>query len=182
MSRDNRRYTEFESVYDDEDAFGTFEDESRDYLDPTKVFEPKRLEARSSSAPEIGRVPQPLSSSSSPSGFDQPGSGSSKKGGKDPVGFIPVNLPHNPVVDIIFVHGLGGSAWRSWSWDHDLRHFWPPWLALEPELSNARIYTFGYAAGIIGSSHMMNILEFAKDLLLKMKYEKQQGPPIGRVS
>lgn len=177
MSRD-RKYTEYES-YDDEeeDAFGSFKDDTRDFLEPEKNI---GIKGRSSSAPEIGRLLQPLSSSLS--GFDHLGGASTKKGEKDPVGLIPVTLPQNPVVDIIFIHGLGGSAWRSWSWDHDPRNFWPPWLALEPELNNARIYTFGYLAGITGSSSTMNILEFAKDLLLKMKYEKQQGSPIGNVS
>ena len=120
--------------------------------------------------------------SSLPSARSQKGRGSSKRRLMDPLGFILVTSPQNPIVDIIFIHGLGGSARKSWSWDHDSRNFWPPWLALEPELSKARIYTFGYTAGIIGSSNTMNILEFAKDLLLKMKYEKQQGPPVGSVS
>lgn len=176
MSRD-RRYTENESAHDEEeDAFGSFKNRTRDFLDPEQTTD---IKGRGVSAPGTGRFLQP---SSSPPGSDQPGSGSFEKGGRDPVGLIPVTLPQNPVVDIIFIHGLGGSAWGSWSWDHNPKKFWPPWLALEPELNNARIYTFGYAAGIIGSSNMMNILEFARDLLLKMKYERKQGSPIGSVS
>ncbi len=160
-----------------EDGFGSFKDETGDFLDPEKNIDRK---GRSVSAPGIRQLVQPLSSA--PSSPNQIGGGNGQKGGKDPVGLMAVNLPHHPVVDIIFIHGLGGSAWRSWSWEHDPRNFWPPWLALEPELKGARIYTFGYAASIRGSSSTMNILEFAKDLLLKMKYEKQQGSPIGSVS
>ena len=173
-----RRYTDFESTYDDEeDDFGSVPDEPCDFLDPEKSIDSN---GRRSSAPEVRRSSQTLSSL--PSGLSQQGGGSSKKGPKDPLGFIPVTSPQNPIVDIIFIHGLGGSAWKSWSWEHDSRNFWPPWLALEPELSNARISTFGYTAGITGSSNTMNILEFAKDLLLKMKYEKHQGSPVGSVS
>jgi hypothetical protein len=179
LSRD-RRYNVDESIYEDEDGyedgFGSFKDETGDFLDPGKEIDRK---GRSVSAPEIRQLMQPLPSA--PSSLNQIGGGNRQKGGKDPVGLIAVNLPHHPVVDIIFIHGLGGSAWRSWSWEHDPRNFWPPWLAIEPELKGARIYTFGYAASIIGSSSTMNILELAKDLLLKMKYEKQQGSPIGSV-
>lgn len=74
-----------------------------------------------------------------------------------------------PVVDIIFIHGLGGHSHRSWSWEQDLANFWPAWLS-ESELSKARVHTFGYSAKNKGSKKIASITDFAKDLLFKMKF------------
>ena len=57
---------------------------------------------------------------------------------------------------------------RTWSFKRDPRNFWPLWLSAESELDNARIFTFGYNARILGSGTVLNITDFAKDLLLKM--------------
>ncbi|KAG8528983.1 uncharacterized protein KY384_006672 [Bacidia gigantensis] len=71
-------------------------------------------------------------------------------------------------VDLIFVHGLGGSSRRTWSWNRDTDYFWPAWLPHDLELSNSRIFTFGYTAGLKGPSTALNVIDFAKDLLLRM--------------
>ena len=70
--------------------------------------------------------------------------------------------------DIIFVHGLGGSAWKTWSWNRDTANFWPSWLADEEDLSSFRIFTFGYDSNWRGAGTNLNISDFAKDLLLQM--------------
>jgi WD40 repeat protein/pimeloyl-ACP methyl ester carboxylesterase len=70
--------------------------------------------------------------------------------------------------DIIFVHGLGGSAWKTWSWQRDTTNFWPRWLTEEEELSGFRIFTFGYDSDWRGAGASLNISDFAKDLLLQM--------------
>jgi hypothetical protein len=188
LNRENRSPPpQYESVFgddddDDEDAIGSTDLKALEACGPQDSLEIKGKEPgqRSQSVPELRQIPRVVSSPL-PS-IQQHAGGGSKKKAKDPLGFNPVSSPRNPIVDIIFIHGLGGSSYRSWSWDHDPRNFWPQWLSLEPELSNARIYTFGYTAGIGGPSNMMNILDFAKDLLFKMKYEYQRGPSIGSVS
>lgn len=60
----------------------------------------------------------------------------------------------------------------SWSWNRDLDFFWPrEWLPQEPGIKNARILTFGYNAGFRSQSgDIFNISDFAKDLLLQMKF------------
>lgn len=73
-----------------------------------------------------------------------------------------------PAGDIIFVHGLGGSAWKTWSYNRDTAHFWPSWLADEDSLSSYRIFTFGYDSNWKGAGTNLNISDFAKDLLLQM--------------
>lgn len=46
--------------------------------------------------------------------------------------------------DIVFLHGLGGNAWTSWSASNRYRTFWPGWLG--PRIAHAAIWTVGYPA------------------------------------
>jgi pimeloyl-ACP methyl ester carboxylesterase len=73
-----------------------------------------------------------------------------------------------PAGDIIFVHGLGGTALRTWSWKRDVSYFWPSWLADEEELSPFRIFSFGYNSNFKGAATNLNTIDFAKDLLFSM--------------
>ena len=74
----------------------------------------------------------------------------------------------NPSADIIFVHGLGGTAKRTWSWNRDVAYFWPGWLAEENGISAHRIFTYGYNSNFKGAGTNLNIIDFAKDLLFQM--------------
>ena len=74
----------------------------------------------------------------------------------------------DPRGDIIFVHGLGGTERKTWSWNREVEHFWPSWLADEEELSLHRVFTFGYNSNFKGAGTNLNITDFAKDLLLQM--------------
>ncbi|KAF2759829.1 WD40 repeat-like protein [Pseudovirgaria hyperparasitica] len=74
----------------------------------------------------------------------------------------------NPAGDLVFVHGLGGTAKRTWSYNRDVANFWPSWLALEDYLNDYRVFTFGYNADFRGGSINLNIIDFAKDLLLQL--------------
>jgi len=103
----------------------------------------------------------------------------------DPIGLTAVWAPLRPVVDIIFVHGLGGTSGKTWCCNDDLGTFWPSWLHEEQELSRARVHTFGYPASIAGSANASGIFDFARDLLFKMKFEyvnHEKDPAIGSVS
>lgn len=103
---------------------------------------------------------------------------------KDLIGLSAVWSPPRPVIDIIFVHGLGGSSGKTWCYENDASTFWPSWLQREEELSNARVHTFGYSANIVGGANSSSLFDFAQELLFKMKNEypnHKKGPEIGRV-
>jgi hypothetical protein len=88
------------------------------------------------------------------------------------------------VVDIIFVHGLGGSAISTWTSAAASKTFWPTLLHEDDRLANARISTFGYDANfknILGVKNALGIADFADQLLdgLDSHYGKygNVGPP-----
>src|ERR1700684_1468736 len=72
--------------------------------------------------------------------------------------------------DIIFVHGLNGSAADTWSWSADPDAFWPNWLS-----THANIWVLDYPAALFwwaSSGASMAIPERARsiiDLLLSHK-------------
>lgn len=103
----------------------------------------------------------------------------------NPLGLTLVHCPPNPLFDLIFVHGLGGTSKGTWSYERDQRHFWPPWLADDISLSACRTFTFGYNAAFAAQYSSAGILDFAKDLLFRMKTfsgeSRDDGPQIGKV-
>jgi hypothetical protein len=50
------------------------------------------------------------------------------------------------VLDVVFVHGLGGSARSTWHPKDQPDHFWPLWLG--EDFPNIGIWTLGYAASV----------------------------------
>jgi WD40 repeat protein len=93
----------------------------------------------------------------------------------DPLGLSVVHEPDStPSVDIIFVHGLGGTSRQTWSKNRDPALFWPgEWLPYETGISAARIMSFGYNAhfsSMADRNNKLNISDFAKDLLFTMKF------------
>ncbi|KAL8715497.1 MAG: hypothetical protein Q9220_000832, partial [cf. Caloplaca sp. 1 TL-2023] len=114
------------------------------------------------------------------------GSPATSPAGTGQLGLTLVYAFPSPILDIIFVHGLGGTSRGTWSWERDPSNFWPPWLVDDPELSRARMFTFGYNANFNGQHTSLNILDFAKDLLLSMQIYSgeyhQNDAPIGEVS
>ena len=85
-----------------------------------------------------------------------------------------------PSVDIVFIHGLGGTSLRTWCKNRDLDFLWPrDWLPQEPGLENARILTFGYHANFAKKEQVsLAIADFANDLLFRLKYD---GSNLGNV-
>lgn len=105
-----------------------------------------------------------------------------------PLGLNVIFTPKDsPKVDIVFVHGLGGSSHKTWSRNGDPELFWPlKFLPLEPYISLSRIFTFGYNANFrVAGNVSTSVLDFAKDLLFDLKFAKddlQRDLNIGRVS
>jgi hypothetical protein len=116
-------------------------------------------------------------------------SGSSQEAGRgitpsDPQTSLGLKIMHEPdpssptsnVVDIIFVHGLGGSARDTWTHPSS-KVFWPSLLHEDETFSDARISTFGYDSNftnIFAPNNVLDISDFAKQLLdcLDLHYEK----------
>lgn len=96
----------------------------------------------------------------------------------DPLGLTLVHQPETtPSLDIIFVHGLGGTSRATWSWERNPDFFWPEkWLRFEPDIKTARILSFGYNANFAatGSTPITGVIDFAKDLLHCMKFAKDE--------
>ncbi|KAG6368892.1 hypothetical protein INS49_003110 [Diaporthe citri] len=92
-----------------------------------------------------------------------------------PLGLNVVYTPDNGrKVDIIFIHGLGGTSKWTWSKHRNTELFWPlTFLPLEQDLCLARILTFGYNASFQKAGNVsLSLLDFAKDLLFDLKYGK----------
>lgn len=97
----------------------------------------------------------------------------------DPLGLSLLYKPCDlPSIDIVFVHGLGGTSQQTWSRDKNPDLFWPhKWLPTEPEIQTARVLSFGYDAKFSarGSLSLASISDFAKDLLYAMKFGKDDA-------
>lgn len=98
----------------------------------------------------------------------------------DPPGITVLYEPGpEPVADIVFVHGLGGSSRGTWSKNGEARLFWPlEWLPLEPVISDSRILTFGYDADFkisFRASTISTISDFAKELLWQLRFARGAG-------
>ncbi|KAG8531039.1 uncharacterized protein KY384_004396 [Bacidia gigantensis] len=80
----------------------------------------------------------------------------------------------SPTVDIVLIHGLGGTSRKTWSKNGDPDLFWPlKFLPLEPYICLGRIFTFGYNANFRAAGNVStSILDFAKDLLFDLKFAK----------
>ncbi|KAJ5553326.1 hypothetical protein N7494_002704 [Penicillium frequentans] len=97
--------------------------------------------------------------------------------GPGPMG---LNVVYSPgtgrKVDIVFIHGLGGSSRWTWSKYKNPDLFWPlTFLPLESVLCQARILSFGYNANFLKSGNASTIiLDFAKELLFDLKFAKNE--------
>ncbi|KAL7798110.1 hypothetical protein V8C37DRAFT_368703 [Trichoderma ceciliae] len=91
-----------------------------------------------------------------------------------PKGRMGLNTLYDPgdiaLVDIIFIHGLGGDSKKTWSGSHDTESFWPQdWLPNDPNFKTARIHSFGYDANWRDRSlSILSIHDFGQDLLGEM--------------
>ena len=91
-----------------------------------------------------------------------------------------------PLVDVFFIHGLGGKSEQSWSRHKTLKFFWPRWLRKELGLERARLSTFGYPSKIAPtlSKDYTNIRDFAAGFLFQVTNYANEGNnevPMGQV-
>ncbi|KAI8623292.1 hypothetical protein F5Y19DRAFT_459069 [Xylariaceae sp. FL1651] len=78
--------------------------------------------------------------------------------------------PPNPLIDMIFVHGLRGGSIKTWCKDDDLKCFWPQaWLPREEDLQNVRVHSFGYNADWADMKETtLDLHDFGRALLAEM--------------
>ena len=79
------------------------------------------------------------------------------------------DAPLPTLIDVIFVHGLGGSSQGTWT--HPKAGFWPTWLQKKRGLENLRISTFSYDANWNPTKrgNALGISDFARKLLMELK-------------
>ncbi|KAL8724234.1 MAG: hypothetical protein Q9166_008065 [cf. Caloplaca sp. 2 TL-2023] len=110
--------------------------------------------------------------------IDLPNAGSTKA--FDQLGLHLVQDIQDAVGDVVFVHGLGGSAMKTCSWKRDTAQFWPAWFSDDEQLHQLRVFTFGYNSNFKGSATNLSITDFAKDLLFHMlTFSHGASKPIG---
>ena len=92
---------------------------------------------------------------------------------ENPKGLLGLNLlysPSQPLVDFIFVHGLGGGSRKTWSKTGSVTDYWPQdWLPKDPAFSTVRVHSFGYDSDWVrGKDNCLDIHQFGKLLLGEM--------------
>lgn len=97
--------------------------------------------------------------------------------GKGPLGLNLLCSVAEPLVDFIFVHGLGGGSRKTWAKSTSTDDYWPrDWLPRDRDFKNVRVYSFGYKADWWEKDSILDIQDFARSLLGEM----QDNPDIRR--
>ena len=80
--------------------------------------------------------------------------------------FEPVYVAQEPIMDVVFIHGLDGDPWETWMAERG-DEFWPNWLI--NKFSNISVYTLGYPANIFAwEENEMDMFERATSVLNTM--------------
>lgn len=109
-----------------------------------------------------------------------------KDSSRGALGLVLLHASPQPLVDIVFVHGLRGGSTKTWRKGTDPRTFWPKhWLPMDPELCHASIYSFGYDSdwGSTKAS-ILDVNDFGRALYQEMRLhpmlrQKPNVPPLG---
>ncbi|OBT40573.1 hypothetical protein VE00_08569 [Pseudogymnoascus sp. WSF 3629] len=90
---------------------------------------------------------------------------------KGPLGLNLIHDVPEPLIDFIFVHGLGGGSRKTWSMSPDPMHYWPEeWLPQDPNFRHVRIHSFGYKADWDERKEStLTVHDFARSLLGEVK-------------
>ncbi|VUC28138.1 unnamed protein product [Clonostachys rosea] len=94
---------------------------------------------------------------------------------KGPLGLHLLHASPEPLIDLIFVHGLKGDSIKTWTRNGDLKTYWPQaWLPMEDGLKNTEIFTFGYDSNWTSSRpSFLNVHDFGQSLLEEMRNAPQ---------
>ena len=102
---------------------------------------------------------------------------------RGPMGLRILHSSPEPLVDLIFVHGLRGGSIKTWRKGNDPRMFWPQlWLPVEPGLQNVNVHTFGYDSDWASTkSSILNVHDFGQSLLEEMRNSPhlRENPEVG---
>ncbi|KAI0376958.1 NACHT and WD domain protein [Hypomontagnella monticulosa] len=93
------------------------------------------------------------------------------EGIRGPMGLRVLHSSPEPLVDLIFVHGLRGGSIKTWRKGDDPRMFWPRlWLPTEPGLQHVNIHSFGYDSDWASTKpSILNVHDFGQSLLEEMR-------------
>lgn len=90
---------------------------------------------------------------------------------RGPLGLRVLHSAPQPLIDVVFVHGLRGGSTKTWRKGNDPRLYWPQhWLPMEPDLSHASIHSFGYESDWGSTSpSILNVHDFGRALYEEIK-------------
>ncbi|MBE3042469.1 hypothetical protein IMZ48_07795 [Candidatus Bathyarchaeota archaeon] len=90
-----------------------------------------------------------------------------EEGGRGPLGLRLLHSSPDPLIDLVFVHGLRGGSVKTWRKGDDARFFWPQlWLPTEPGLRHVKIHSFGYDSDWTGAkTGILGVHDFGQSLL-----------------
>jgi hypothetical protein len=88
-----------------------------------------------------------------------------------PLGLRILHLSAEPLVDLIFVHGLRGGSIKTWRKGDDPALYWPQnWLPADPDFQHANIHSFGYNADFSETKDsILDVYDFGRALLGEMR-------------
>lgn len=90
---------------------------------------------------------------------------------RGPLGLRLLHCSPEPMIDLIFVHGLRGGSVKTWRKGNVPRNFWPQlWLPLESGLKHANIHSFGYHSDWASTkSSILDVHDFGQSLMEEMR-------------
>ncbi|RJE21000.1 WD40 [Aspergillus sclerotialis] len=89
---------------------------------------------------------------------------------KGSLGLSILYAPSFPIIDLVFVHGLGGGSRKTWSKSGSPADYWPQWLSKDPAFKNVRVHSFGYNSDWTkGKDNCLDIHHFAKSLIGELR-------------
>lgn len=79
--------------------------------------------------------------------------------------------PSDPLIEYVFIHGLGGGSTRTWCLEPDPSYFWPKeWLPRHAGFRNVRIHSFGYDSDWKSKCQSIaTVHDFGQALLLALR-------------
>lgn len=81
------------------------------------------------------------------------------------------------ILDVVFVHGLGGDKRETWQSDKDAESFWPAWLS--EDIPGIAVHTLGYdASPSVWLGHAMPLVDRAHHVLALLEAEQLGERPL----